>query len=336
METKSFPGSLPNLFLASDILLDNVAKRLPQFNNLKKYYDQAYLESLRTELRNAEKMPDDAARSLWHQSARTNVVDSAAVCLTLFRGLKRYTFTAFPIDTQNYYDSMGIGAYSSASNQSWDSCKSLCTSMINFIAAHLGALTANENMDAEYQQTVIDAALDFNTKLLTFYQQEERAKTSANDRNTACGEIYKKIISCGLDGQYIFESNETIRKEYSFEAISDMISPKTAAGMIVETSRDENGVSVQMPGVEISIIGTDKTGTTNAEGITEFTQLPETTLKIKAKADGYEDRIIDFNTEAGVTRRLKIVMVPLFEGEMNVGTQENTPQAAAATTTNNS
>jgi hypothetical protein len=336
METKAFPGSLPNLFLASDIIIDNVEKRLSQFSQQKALYKQTYLDGLRLELAACENMPDDAARSLWHRNARTNVVNTAAEVLRLVRGLKRHVYTAFPENTSDYYRAMGLTEYyASAANQSWDSAKALAVASKNFIADHLDELTANENMKPEFQQEFSDAALAFNQKLGIFYQKEELAKTAAASRMTACGNFYKKIISACLDGQYIFESDETIRKEYSYEAVSEMISPPAAAGLIVETARDSDGKLVPMPGVEISIIGTDKSGITNATGHSEFYQLAETSLKIKAKADGFQDLIIDFDTEAGVTKRLKIVMVPLFDGPLQVGVQANTPQPAATESASN-
>jgi hypothetical protein len=333
MENKSFPGSLPNLFLASDIILDNVSKRLPQFTEHKGYYTSTYIDGLRLELRATEGMPDDAARALWHKEARTNVEDSAAFSLKLFRGLKRFVYTAFPVNTQDYYIAMGLGYYASAANQSWDSVKALCVAANGFIAENLDDLTANDNMNPDFQEQFLTASVDFNTKLGIFYQKQELSKTGASDRNTACGAIYKKIISCCLDGQYIFESDETIRKEYSFEAVSEMISPPTAAGIMVKAERDSDGVMVPMPGVEISIVGMDKSGITNMEGVTELTQLPEASLKIRARADGFEDLLLDFDTQAGVTGRLRIVMIPLFDGPMKVGAEANTKQPAAAQAT---
>jgi hypothetical protein len=339
MENKLYPGSLPNLFLASDIILDNVRKRLPQFTDHKSYYSETFLDGLRLELRATEGMPDDATRALWHKQARTNVENAAAFSLQLFRGLKRFVYTAFPENTQDYYIAMGLGYYASAANKTWDSVKALCVAANGFIAENLDALTANDNMNPEFQEEFLTASADFNTKLGIFYQKQELAKTGASDRNTACGAIYKKIIGCCLDGQYIFESDDTIKKEYSFEAVSEMVSPPTSSGIIAKAVHEVDGVMVPMPGVEISIVGMDKSGITTIAGTTEFTQLPEASLKIRARADGYEDLLLDFDTEAGVTSRLRIVMIPLFDGPMQVGAEANSPQPAAeapATATANS
>ncbi|MEO5571760.1 MAG: hypothetical protein ABIT08_04090 [Bacteroidia bacterium] len=335
MENKTIPGSIPNLFLASDIIITNVEKRLVKFTELKTSYSVTFIEGLRSELQACENLPDEASRALWHRQARTNVISSGDDCLALVRRLKRYVYTAFPVNTSDYYRAMGLTEYyAAAANSSWESMKALCTASIKFVADYSQELIANQNMKPDFEQQLTDTAGIFNQKLGIFYQKESLSKTAAASRMTACGNFYKKIISCCLDGQYIFENDDTVSKEYSYEAVTQMISPPTAAGLIVEASRDSDGVKQPMPGVEISIIGTDKKGVTNASGTTEFSQLPETSLKIRAKADGFQDLIFDIDTEAGVTKRLKIVMVPLFEGSMTVGAEAAATQSAATVPVN--
>lgn len=81
-------------------------------------------------------------------------------------------------------------------------------------------------------------------------------------------------------------------------------------------------------GAEISIQGSYKTGISDAEGKTPFTQMPAGPGTAKITADGFPDMEIDFTLTAGTTTRITVDMQPLFTGEMTVGSEGVASEAA--------
>jgi hypothetical protein len=317
--TKEYPGSQQVLYLATDTIIANVRKRLDQFHEFKNLYTETFLQSVEQKRTNAMMLADEAARTYGHESVRAELVLVAAVCLKRFRSLKRYIATAYPSNPSQALNSAGWGYYTDASNQSWADVSSLCEASIKFIGEHLSELTAGNNMPVGFQQMFIDSFDIYTTTFKLFDQRLQAARTGTESKLVANNDLYHTVMDyfC-LDGQNIFEDSFAISREYSYEAVSEMLAPSGPSSLVVETVKDEDGVMVPMSSVEISIVGTDIHETTNAAGRAEANRIANGPIKVRATADGFEDRLIDVTLD-GTRKHLKIVMVPLFEGEMTVG-----------------
>ncbi|MEO5571122.1 MAG: carboxypeptidase-like regulatory domain-containing protein [Bacteroidia bacterium] len=316
---KEFPGSQATLYLATSIITENVRKRLQNFTNFSNRYNSAYLTEVDEQAEAARLLADDSTRTMGHETVRLELVLTAAVCLKRFRAFKRYIAFAFPENTQLYWSNAGWNFYTAASNQKWQAVKSLCEASLSFMSANLVALSASQNMPAGFVQTFEDAFEAFTVQMNLFYQKTELAKTGTETKLIANNALYRVVMDnfC-LAGQTIFEDSPAVSSEYSYEAVSAMISPDNGSGIVAEIVRDEDGVMVAMPNVELSIIGTDKSSTTDAQGRGELQQLASGAVKLRVVADGFEERIIDMEL-TGTTKHINIVMVPLFEGEFEIG-----------------
>jgi len=112
----------------------------------------------------------------------------------------------------------------------------------------------------------------------------------------------------GMDGWQFFK-NSAIQSQFSFEAVSSMLSPAGAAAAIVTVVNANNQPLL----AEVSIQGTDKSGTTNAQdGKCELTQLSGGQTTFIISADGYAPRQMVGMINTGTTFRLTVNMVPLF------------------------
>ncbi|MEO5570885.1 MAG: carboxypeptidase-like regulatory domain-containing protein [Bacteroidia bacterium] len=136
-------------------------------------------------------------------------------------------------------------------------------------------------------------------------------------------------ISMGVDGHHLFMANDEMRKQFSFEAVSAVVEPPRAATFIADVTL--NGVKKQ--GAEVSIVRTSKTGVTDANGKCTLTQLQDGQVVCKIVCDGCPDQRVNVTLSAGTTSRISVALVPLFTGEMMVGSEsslENHPVAEGA------
>ncbi|MEP7169903.1 MAG: hypothetical protein ABI855_11085 [Bacteroidota bacterium] len=323
--TKDYPGSQQVLYLATDTITANVRKRLANFFEFKELYTEAFLTSVEQKRINAALLPDEAMRAMGHDSVRDVLVIVAAVCLKRFRSLKRYIATApaFSSNKESFWNACGWrDHYAAAANDSWQDVSALCEASIKFISDHLPELSAGHNMPAGFPQQFIDSFADYTTTFNLFEQRLEAARTGTEAKLIANNDLYHTVIDffC-LDGSHIFEDSFAISKEYSYEAVSEMLSPSGPSAIAVETVKDEGGVEVAMPSVDISIVGTSIHETTNGEGHAEINRIANGPVRMLAKADGFKDQIIDITLD-GTRKQVKIVMAPLFAGEMKVGVSQ--------------
>ena len=92
-----------------------------------------------------------------------------------------------------------------------------------------------------------------------------------------------------------------------------------------------SATQMKITGAELTIAGSDKTGTSNSEGRIEITQLPASTIQGFITADGFTQEAFTI-TLTGVTSRVKISMTPMFN-EAVVGSPQSTvgtPQVAVS------
>ncbi|MEP7171089.1 MAG: carboxypeptidase-like regulatory domain-containing protein [Bacteroidota bacterium] len=318
------------LYLASDLIIANVRKRLPVFFDYSERYTGTYLDSIATKRATASQLPDEAMRTMRHESVRNELVIVAAVVLKRFRALKRYIAlsTAFKSNPETFWKACQWEKYASAANQSWVDVTAIGEASIKFITEELSQLTADHNMPGSFQDLFEADFLVYQNKLKLFEDRLQEAKTGTESKLDANNELYNLVIQelC-LTGQYLFEDSAAISSEYSFEAVSQMLEPGSPSAVAAKVTQEIDGVMVPMQNVDVTIVGTDLHESTNAEGAAEITRLSEGPVRVRFTADGFVPQTID-TTLDGTRRMLKIIMVPLFTGEMKVGSEGANPQGA--------
>jgi len=235
---------------------------------------------------------------------------------------------AFKSDPETFWKACQWERYGDAANQSWSDVSEICEASVKFISDHLTELTADNNMPLSFQDLFESDFSAYSLKLELFGQRLEEAKNGTENKLIANNELYHILMNnlC-LTGQYLFEDSPAKSSEYSYEAVSTMFDHGSPSAVAVRAMQDIDGVMVPMANVDVSIVGTDIHESTNAEGAAEITRLSNGALKVRLRADGFEERIIDMEMD-GTRKMLKVVMIPLFEGEMKVGSEAVSQQTA--------
>jgi hypothetical protein len=315
--TKEYGGSQQVLYLVTDLIVANVRKRL----EFSPRIDEDYLVSVEAKRVAAALLPDEATRIMRHESVRDELVLVAAVGLKRFRALKRYIAmsAAFRANPQTFWKACQWEKYGSAANQKWADVASICEASQKFLNDHLEELTADENMPETFPDLFESDFAAFTLKYNLFKQRLEEARTGTETKLAANNDLYHTVMdNLCLNGQLIFEDSPAISSEYSYEAASQMLDKGDGSALGVKVTQDIDGVMVAMPGVDVFIVGTSIHETTNGTGATDINRLADGPIKVRLVADGYEERLIDMVMD-GTRKMLRVVMVPLFEGEMKVG-----------------
>ncbi|MEP7170763.1 MAG: hypothetical protein ABI855_15450 [Bacteroidota bacterium] len=287
-----------------------------KFAQFKAKYSEEFIDARLLELSATMALKSEAARALGHVRLRNEIVVLAKDGRHNWQSLKLYISNNFG-NAEDECAAAGQAEYEKAGDDNFSALKSLLQQGSQYIADNRTALLANENMPAGFEA---DYNLNMDLivrKLSDFYDEREASRVASADKVEKLNLCYTAGISMGADGQHIFSSEEEMSKQFSFEAVMNLISPPGAASLLADVTF--NGMMKQ--GAELSIVGTDKTGTTDVNGEALLTQLSSGAAVCKIVCDGCQDQFINITLSPGTTSRIHVVMEPLFEGEMTVGSE---------------
>lgn len=309
---KNYGVSQEVLYLIAARIIESLESKLENFAEFSASYNQDFIDELKAKLTEAQNMPNDAARTLAHEDARVQMIEMLPDVLNKWKHLKRYISHAFTNEDQRRanYNAAGWSNYENASNQNWPSVIALMGQGSLYIQEYSALLAANQNMPATFPLQFNTAKTAFADKQQEFTQAKQAAQAGTNNKIEADNILYTSIIDVCQDGQVIFEGTIT-ENEFVFSRVLNLIEPAGPSGLLVEvTNKNTSNVVI---GAEVSIIGTDKQQSTNNQGEADITQVKanvEQTLKITA--DGFADKFIEFATEPGVRKTIRVQLEPLL------------------------
>lgn len=325
MTTSNYPGSQPALYQVCRTLWANCQSNLADFTAFKPAYDAALITSRLASITASEAMPTEQARTLTHETKRQDMMELSKTCLQQWQYLKRYIAAAYATEYHDMnWNAAGWSHYSEAANQNWEQVRALMNEGSLYISQNNATLSANENMPAGFSASFRASELDFNAAYDAFLQAEETARLGTENKITANNDIYAQAIELCLDGQAIYTNSGEIKRLFSFEAVSELVSPRGASTLVVTVTTDD----MPLAGAEISINGSDRTVTTDGNGRAEIGQLAAGNITGNVAADGYNTMPYSITLETGTTGRIAVAMTPLFTGELKVG-PITTPVTAA-------
>ncbi|MBK7856863.1 MAG: carboxypeptidase regulatory-like domain-containing protein [Bacteroidetes bacterium] len=181
--------------------------------------------------------------------------------------------------------------------------RSIYAQALQYIAANKTALLANANMPADFEEKFTDAVEAFNTKLAAFTNAKIEAVEGTDAKMNANNAAYDKVIEkiCSV-GQVIFGDDATLKGEFSFEKMSEVLRPTGPAGLKGKVIYMIDGKPVV--GAVGEIEGTKHTATTNKEGEYDFgSNLASGKFTVKWKLNDEVLAEEEVNIPAGVTVR---------------------------------
>ncbi|MBK7854416.1 MAG: hypothetical protein IPJ79_05470 [Bacteroidetes bacterium] len=309
----------------------NCKARIIEMGEFKSFYTIAYCDERIAEIEAAQAMKSEAARVLEHEMLRFELVDLADAMRSKWQALKQYISSVYKVKDvrEANWRAAGWASYERASENNWVSVKDLISNGSNYIAEHKAALSANGNMPDDFQ-TAFDAAGDaFKLKLTDYETAQQNAATGTDAKNEANNDVYQQAIDMGQDGQFVFRKEESLRKQFSFEAVSERLEPTGTGTVVVELKDAESNLVIEKF-VVTNMETSRKVDSVN--GRAEMGQQAATDKEgrnYKVVADGYAEKIINVVLNAGVKKIEKVSLVPLISAAAKAEIEETASAAPA-------
>jgi hypothetical protein len=309
---KKYPTSQAVFYLIAQIIIDNLRANMEKMSEFSSRYTDDFADNLQLSLDTAIALPNDAARTLEHETIRLAMVDMLPDTLKAWKRLKRYIAKAFGPDEDSqraYWNAAGWAHYEGASNRNWPSVNALMEAGSQFLVTHSAALLANNNMPAGFPVQFNAQALAMATKQIDFTTAKQAAQVGTETKTIAENTTYDAIVTVCLDGQVEFEGTIT-EQQFSFSAVEKLVSPPTGfASLAIEALNKTTQTALS--GVEALIVGTDKQTVTNTQGKGQMDGLTSATVQLKFMCDGFADLFMPYTIQPGVNARLTIELEPL-------------------------
>jgi hypothetical protein len=324
-----FNCSQPALYSISSTIYENASNHREALAEFKAKYTTEYLESFRQQIEQARALPSQDARTALHETVRIELVDRSKDCLKKWQFLKRYIYDAYPQSMHKaMYNAAGWQDYEKAASQNWEHVSSLMSSGYEFIRSHQNALMANDNMPAGFPDLFQASFEQFTAAYELFKQRMQQAAAGTQAKMEANNALYLTAISICEDGYQVFSGNPALQQQFSFNRISEMVTPPGASSVIVTVTSAVN--NQPLPMTTVTVRGVEYT--TNAQGRMEKHQLSAGPADIRVEADGYLpfEETVTLNT--GTAKHIRIQLAPLFTGALTPGPQpsatitEETPE----------
>jgi hypothetical protein len=258
---------------------------LAKFTALKALYTEAFVTDSLNAVHAAKDLPDIRQTLAARKEARINLVAATRQVRANWQLLKVYITKAFDASmVKAKLDAAGAGLYNKASVDNWSAVRSLIDAANTFIANNLEALTASDNMPADFQ-TAFKAAGDNCIDLSVIFAQidveKEMATTQKLDANNA---IYAAVIEMLKDGQQIFKDDAAMKRQFTFNYLVSMHRGNGSAslkGTIIN--------SLKMPVQGAVIVSQDQKylATTNSKGFYRINRIAAGTYTFTITCPGY-------------------------------------------------
>lgn len=313
-----FNCSQPALYSTCGTIAENLLNNLEPMAAFKARYTPEYVETFRTEIDQARALPGQEARTALHESVRIEMTDKARICLKKWQFLKRYIADAYPQAMhKTMWNAAGWPDYEKAASQNWEHVSALMSAGYQFILSHQAELIANDNMPAGFPDQFLAASASFNVSYDLFKQRLQQAAAGTQAKTEANNAIYQKAISICEDGYQLFSNDPALQQQFSFNRLSEMVTPPGASSVIVTVTSAVNNEPLPMS--TVTVRGVEYT--TNAQGRMEKHQLSAGPADITVEADGYLpfEETVTLNT--GAAKHIRIQLAPLFTGALTPGPQ---------------
>lgn len=319
-----YPGKENLMYEVSRTIWASCSRNIDVFAGKRAVYTDEYIAARLAEIDTAEAMPNDAQRTAAYELIRINMVTQCDTGCDAFQMLKLYIRHAFRKDEFDaQYKNAGGDMYDESAHYNWISAKSMFLQGSKFISENVVALKANQNMPNGFEAEYNEQMNAFNTLFDSYYAQRQSASEGAASKVDMNNTVYNQCIAMAMDGWQFFK-NSTIQSEFSYEAVSSMLSPagaSTASITVVDSVTEKPIVATVTDQSSERMITTDK-----QTGKAEFGNLAADTTSFAVEAQGYGTQIIPMTLKTGTTSRelVKLVkVVTTVDSQMRMPVPEN-------------
>jgi hypothetical protein len=302
--------SQQDLYNAGRLAWDLCQSKLPNFGAFKSKYTPEFVAQNRAELEAADRLPDAAARRANAVSARLDMLPIRDQIVTYMGWLKAYIDDAFDANKWDImYNAAGQGYLQKAKFDSWGSVTALLSSAIPFIEENLAALTAKDNMPADFLKKFQDIELSFKAAYSIWLAADKAATEQTDEKVNANNNVYANIVAMLTDGQRLFQDDPANAKSFSFTVILDKTHGVRNAGLAGKAINATNQKGIK--DVSLAVQGLDKATMTDKDGKYELTPLSAGKYTIIVTAKGFISQTFkDQPIKTGVMSRLNVIMIP--------------------------
>lgn len=249
MNTPNYSAAMWLLYATCRLLISNCRRKLSDFAEFSAAYTDELLDTLSAQVDQAESLPSEEVRAQEHSQLLEELKPLYKTCQKKMQFLKKYIMLAFGKEFwEMNFASAGLNMYNTDMN--WSEAQNMYVKALQYIANNSAALQANNNMPVAFLEGFTDAVGVYNAKLASFdtakvtSAEGTDAKIEAN--NTAYEAVMNKICEVG---QAIYNDNETLRGEFSFEKMSETLRPTGPAGLkgiVLMNGQPQAGLTVEL------------------------------------------------------------------------------------------
>ena len=302
------------MYATSRVMWSNCDNNLEVFAANRGIYSASYIAAKLIAIDMAQAMANDVQRTSAHEAIRIHLSAQGDVCCDAFQMLKlyvRHAFSKADFDTQ--YKDAGGDLYAESAQGNRITLPAMMLQGSNYMDANNAALTANGNMPDTFQVTYREAMDAYNALNADYNASRQAATLGAAQKVEANNAVYNDCIAMGLDGQQFFK-NSPLRSQFSFEAVSSMLSPTGASTAVITVVNAETERAI------VAQVENENTGriiTTESDGKCEMGNLSATETSFRISAAGFAPQLVTMNLKTGTTSRQTVEMVPQLSDAFN-------------------
>lgn len=331
MITPNFSCSQALMYQTTKTMWLNCIEHIDLMAAFKPFYTEDYCNEKIAEIEAAEAMKDMAARALMHETIRLELLTLAGDCRDNWQALKQYISTVYKDKEMREANWRGAGwaHYAGAGDNNWVSVQALMNAGKQYIAENTAVLSANQNMPAAFPASFNASMVAFNNKLNAFTNAQETAGVDTDTKNEANNTCYDQAIDMGQDGQFVFRKSESLRKQFSFEAVSEKLEPTGSSTVVVELKDAETNQII--PVFDVTNLETNRTVTAENGRAEMGQQSAGTGKQYRIVADGYPETTISIDVNAGVKVIERISLNPIISEAAKAEIEETNPTPTSET-----
>lgn len=311
MTTPNFPGSQEVMILTARSMWTSCKAQQLAFVGFSPRYTILYIDGKLTAIDSAETLPNEQQRQEAESTARVQLVDINSTACANWQLLKRYIAKAYPANLhQTKWNAAGMADYEEAANDNWESSKKLMRLGNDFITANLAALTLDLNMPPTFPTTFSDSKDAFDSKLAEFITAEQTNSTGGEAKIIALNNVYTDLIEMGLDGQELFATNDSIKKQFTFDQVQKLYAGNGDQGYKGIITNAANSAPIK--NAKVSVQGTPHSTLTDAAGNYAMRNVAHADNQtIIVECDGFKTATIPGNkVDIGIMTTLNITLAP--------------------------
>ena len=260
-------------------------QNLAKFSALKAFYTEAFVANALQAVKDAKQLPESLTTLAARKEARINLMKATRGVLANWQVLKVYITKAFDEKmVKTKLQAAGASLYPRASVDNWSAVRSLIEAANTFIAQNLEALTAAENMPADFQATFKTAGENSIAAYVIYSHVNLEKETATSVKVKANNAIYASAIEMMKDGQQIFKEDVMMKKKFTFNYLVSMNRGERPASL---RGRIVNNLSQPIAGAVILSQDQKYTATTDTKGKYHIKRIAAGTYSFTIMCAGY-------------------------------------------------